>query len=44
MTTLREADRVALVQLLADDDPTVLRLLEERFAVMDRTGTGFWRR
>ncbi|MCG3149750.1 MAG: hypothetical protein PCFJNLEI_03215 [Verrucomicrobiae bacterium] len=38
---LREADRLALVKLLTDDDPTVWRLLEERFAVMGQDGRDF---
>jgi len=41
MPTLRDADRLALVKLLADDDPTVLRLLEERFAAMAHEGRAF---
>jgi regulator of sirC expression with transglutaminase-like and TPR domain len=38
---LREADRVALEKLLADDDPTVWRLLAERFAGMGPDGQAF---
>jgi regulator of sirC expression with transglutaminase-like and TPR domain len=43
MSVLREADRLALVKLLADEDATVLRLLEERFAVMGPDGQAFLR-
>lgn len=43
MPLLREADRLALVKLLADEDATVLRLLEERFAVMGPDGQAFLR-
>lgn len=38
---MREADRLALIKLLADDDPTVLRLLAERFAEMGVEGRDF---
>ena len=34
MNTLRDADRVALVKLLADEDATVHRLLKEKFLEM----------
>jgi regulator of sirC expression with transglutaminase-like and TPR domain len=41
MTSLRESERQALVKLLGDDDPTVLQLLEERFAEMGAAGRTF---
>ena len=41
MSALREADRQALLKLLADDDATVLRLLEEKFSGMGADGREF---
>jgi regulator of sirC expression with transglutaminase-like and TPR domain len=43
VSVLREADRVALVKLLSDDDTTVLRLLEESFMEMGPDGRSFLR-
>jgi regulator of sirC expression with transglutaminase-like and TPR domain len=41
MISLRETERVALVKLLSDDDPTVLGLLKEQFIEMGTEGRVF---
>lgn len=41
MGTLRDNDRLALLKLLADDDATVLRLLEEQFTDMGTDARAF---
>lgn len=41
MSVLRDGDRLALVKLLADDDASVLRLLEEKFGQMGPEGRSF---
>lgn len=41
MKTLRDTDRQALVKLLADDDPHVLDLLEQKFVEMGADGLTF---
>jgi regulator of sirC expression with transglutaminase-like and TPR domain len=41
MSALHERDRQALLKLLADDDATVLHLLEEKFSEMGMEGRSF---